>query len=164
MKNLIFLSLLFVISGHAFSNGEAPANAADLAKKQTKKILKNRTVGPMYLSKSEIDTLMTDALNGNGIAANKLGMYFDVGDRNYEKCLYWLGMSAELGNAVGQYNYGYVLLRTKTKNNVEQALKWLELAQKNGQSYAEDGITSAKEWIEKNKNDFTSIEPAIEKP
>lgn len=105
-----------------------------------------------FSSKKQLDDLIVKAQNGDAIAANSLGLYYDLAmPRNYKKAAYCLRISAQKGHPIAQYNLGYLLMRNKTRESYVEAISWLELAEKNGVSDARDAKETALKWLDGNK-------------
>lgn len=100
----------------------------------------------MTMSPTELQEVTVKAERGDAAAANVLGYYYDIGQRDKSKSLHWFKVSAQGSYPMGQYSYGCVLLRNKTNESVIEALHWLELAQNNGVSSAKYCIADAMHW------------------
>lgn len=83
--------------------------------------------------------------------------YFNGDEENGVKCdaekaVYWFRRMAENGSAVGQFNMGIQCLKGEgTEQNFEQALYWMQEAQKNGDPDANGYVPQLKRIVELEK-------------
>ena len=83
--------------------------------------------------------------------------YFNGDEENGVKCdaekaVYWFRRMAEAGSAVGQFNMGIQSLKGEgTEQNFEQALYWMQEAQKNGDPDAIGYVQQLKKIVELEK-------------
>jgi len=101
------------------------------------------------IPESEIPKLEIEALHGSAVAASKLYYFYHVYKLYYKEAHYWIGIAAENGDSVAQYNYGYLLLNDDFIDSVysdskmkirakERALFWLKKASENGVELAKE--------------------------
>ncbi|MFZ6709415.1 tetratricopeptide repeat protein [Undibacterium sp. TC9W] len=137
-----FLFCLSLLLDSGFSSAQTPVtHKPGINAKSASSV-----TGPMTMSQAELQEVTIKAEHGDAAAANKLGYYYDVGQRDQSKSLHWFKISAQASDPIGQYSYGCVLLRNKTNESVIEALRWLELAQENGVSSAKYCIAEAMHW------------------
>ncbi len=114
------------------------------SKKKTEVIGLNDSVDMTVKHRQE---LMNRANDGDGGAANALGMYYDIIKSDMGNAIYWLRKGAENGSAIAQYNLANVLLRRKnSRTNREEAIHWLEVSE-------QKGIIAAKSVLERLKRE-----------
>jgi TPR repeat protein len=85
------------------------------------------------LDSNQIKNLSDSAQKGSGEAALKLANYFEYYQKNRKKSLSWFTISAEKGNAMGQYNLAFYMLNDNLNTiGGKDARYWLNQASKQG--------------------------------
>lgn len=87
------------------------------------------------LSDQQVATYSLQALQGSGFAANQLGMHFLAARGNRKMSEYWYQISAENGDAGGQFSYASMMLEDSVENKA-RAKFWLEKSASQGDEYA----------------------------
>ena len=99
------------------------------------------------LSANEIESLSKSALSGDAEAAFRLYQYFRFSRSDYEKAMYWVGISAKNGSSVGQYNFAFYLSK---KGNFKEALYWANILKSKNDPDIDDLINSINEKMKEN--------------
>jgi TPR repeat protein len=87
----------------------------------------------LEIPEGELPNLEKAALDGDGAAALRLAQYYGFANVNRSEELYWLTISAEDGNPVGQYSLGFELAtRERSDRNLARAVFWLRKAKAAG--------------------------------
>jgi len=101
------------------------------------------------LTTDEIKKLTIEAENGKLDAAYKLFEYYDFGDMDYEKSIYWLMKAAENGHISAQSILGRAYVQhPRFKKDLDKARYWLEKAAAQGNLAAQNELN---ELIKKSK-------------
>ncbi|MBB6187693.1 sel1 repeat family protein [Rhodanobacter sp. MP7CTX1] len=124
MKGFFFGFLIVFISSHAWGQQNAISMFADTGAED------------VALGDAQLTTYSANALRGSGAAANKLGVHFLVARGDRKMAEYWFRISAEDGNASGEFNYGSMILADSSENKA-RAVFWLEKSASEGNEYAQ---------------------------
>jgi len=91
--------------------------------------------------KTAIQWYRKAADQGNAIAANQIGVYYDAGS-GHDKAqgLQWYRRAAERGDAVAEHNLGELLTETGKPQNVAEGLVWLRQSVEHGSNGSVDDI------------------------
>ncbi|WP_242113416.1 hypothetical protein [Luteimonas aquatica] len=92
------------------------------------------------VSKEEIPSLEQEAMSGSIPAAKKLYENYYFSNLDYEEGMKWLRICAENGDSVCEYNLGFILVKSKVKNDRMRGEFWLRRS-------ADKGSVRAKELL-----------------
>ena len=102
---------------------------------------KRRMLDGQKLFLKELPSLIESAEKGNLDAQHELGAFYATDDfaglKNEEEAVKWYTRAAEGGDALSQYDLGFMLvLGEGTEKDVAKGLWWMEQAVANGDEYA----------------------------
>ena len=99
----------------------------------------DEAINAVFAETASFEETLKMAKEGDADAMGEVAAAYFNGDkengiqRDAEKAAYWFRKLAETGSAVGQFNMGIQCLKGEgTEQNFEQALHWMQQAEKNG--------------------------------
>jgi hypothetical protein len=123
----------------AFLASAVMAQQAPISKWMTQQTPINGNDG-VALTDQQMAAYSARALLGSGAAANSLGMHFSAARGNRQLAEYWYHISAENGDAGGEFAYGSMLFEDSSENEA-RAIFWLEKSSRQGDGNARRQLT-----------------------